>query len=171
MRTFSRGEGGFQKECRSVRRETGGFKKLHFERTYFVNGPLSVTHFSNEIFILKISSQTQAYIRNTIEADKNHIHHILNNIKQDKAFTVKMLISIQLAFSCMFLQLHKQDDALNLVVFFLLFSIFFNLFDPRAKRRAKTAKLRKKYQKVKEENRLLKEKKALAKKAKTDYEI
>ena len=109
--------------------------------------------------------------RSPFEADKNHIHHILNNIKQDKAFTVKMLISIQLAFSCMFLQLHKQDDALNLVVFFLLFSIFFNLFDPRAKRRAKTARLRKKYQKVKEENRLLKGKKALAKKAKTDYEI
>ena len=109
--------------------------------------------------------------KSPFEADKNHLHHILNNIKQDKAFTVKMLISMQLVFSCMFLQLHKQDDALNLVVFFLLFSIFFNLFDPRAKRRAKTARLRKKYQKVKEENRLLKGKKALAKKAKTDYEI
>lgn len=81
--------------------------------------------------------------------DKNHLHHILNNIKQDKAFTVRMLITIQLVFSCMFLQLHKQDDGLNLVVFFLLFLIFFNLFDPRAKRRAKTARLRKKYQKIK----------------------
>jgi UDP-GlcNAc:undecaprenyl-phosphate GlcNAc-1-phosphate transferase len=80
--------------------------------------------------------------------DKNHLHHILNNIKQDKAFTVRMLITIQLVFSCMFLQLHRQDDGLNLVVFFLLFFIFFNLFDPRAKRRAKDARLRKKYQKI-----------------------
>ena len=83
-------------------------------------------------------------------ADNNHIHHILNNIKQDKKFTVKMLIYIQVVFSCMFLQLHGQDDALNLVIFLLLFSIFFNLFDPRARRRAKTARLRKKYQKEKE---------------------
>ena len=89
-------------------------------------------------------------------ADKNHLHHILNNIKQDKAFTVKMLLSIQLVFSCMFLQLHKQDDALNLLIFFLLFSIFFNLFDPRAKRRGKAAKLRKKYQKLKDEKKELK---------------
>lgn len=83
--------------------------------------------------------------------DKNHLHHILNNIKEDKVFTVRMLLSIQLVFSCMFLQLHKQDDALNLLVFFLLFSIFFNLFDPRAKRRGKNAKLRKRYQKLKEQ--------------------
>lgn len=89
-------------------------------------------------------------------ADKNHLHHILNNIKQDEAFTVRMLISIQLVFSCIFLQLHHQDDALNLLIFFLLFSIFFNLFDPRAKRRAKNARLRKRYQKLKEEKKELK---------------
>lgn len=89
-------------------------------------------------------------------ADKNHLHHILNNIKQDQAFTVRMLISIQLVFSCTFLQLHHQDDALNLLIFFLLFSIFFNLFDPRAKRRAKNARLRKRYQKLKEEKKELK---------------
>ena len=81
--------------------------------------------------------------------DKNHLHHILNNIKQDKAFTVRMLITMQLAFSCMFIQLHKQDDGINLVVFILLFFVFFNLFDPRARRRAKDARLRKKYQKIK----------------------
>jgi UDP-GlcNAc:undecaprenyl-phosphate GlcNAc-1-phosphate transferase len=109
--------------------------------------------------------------RSPFEADKNHLHHILNNIKQDKAFTVKMLISMQLVFSCMFLQLHKQDDSLNLVVFFLLFSIFFNLFDPRARRRAKTARLRKKYQKVKEENKLLKGKESSKKAIKAEYEI
>ena len=121
--------------------------------------------------------------RSPFEADKNHIHHILNNIKQDKAFTVKMLISIQLSFSCMFLQLHKQDDALNLVVFFLLFSIFFNLFDPRARRRAKDARLRKKYARIKYENKKLKENKIvkeeiieelkedIKKEIKKDYEI
>jgi UDP-GlcNAc:undecaprenyl-phosphate GlcNAc-1-phosphate transferase len=78
---------------------------------------------------------------------------------------------MQLVFSCMFLQLHKQDDSLNLVVFFLLFSIFFNLFDPRARRRAKTARLRKKYQKVKEENKLLKGKESSKKAIKAEYEI
>lgn len=83
--------------------------------------------------------------------DKNHLHHILNNMKDNKTFTVKMLLSIQLMFSCMFLQMHKQDDAMNLMIFILLFSIFFNLFDPRVKRRSKHAKLRKKYQKIKEE--------------------
>lgn len=113
--------------------------------------------------------------KSPFEADKNHIHHILNNIKQDKAFTVKMLISIQLTFSCMFLQLHKQDDALNLVVFLLLFSIFFNLFDPRARRRAKDARLRKKYARIKYENKKLKENKIakedIKKEIKKDYEI
>ena len=121
--------------------------------------------------------------RSPFEADKNHLHHILNNIKQDKAFTVKMLISIQLVFSCMFLQLHKQDDALNLVIFFLLFSIFFNLFDPRARRRAKDARLRKKYARIKYENKKLKENKIvkeeiieelkedIKKEIKKDYEI
>ena len=34
--------------------------------------------------------------------------------------------------------------------------IFFNLFDPRAKRRAKNARLRKRYQKLKEEKKELK---------------
>lgn len=94
--------------------------------------------------------------RSPFIADNNHIHHILNNIKQDKAFTVKTLITIQLAFSCIFLQVHRQDDALNLLSFLLLFAIFFSLFDPRARRRAKTARLRKKYQKDKEAKELIK---------------
>jgi len=91
-------------------------------------------------------------------ADKNHLHHILNNIKQDKAFTVKMLILMQLSFSTLFLQLHDKNDALNLLIFFLLFLIFFNLFDPRARRRDKNAKLKKKYLKEKKRNKSLKEK-------------
>lgn len=86
-------------------------------------------------------------------ADKNHLHHILENIKQNKAFTVRMLILMQLTFSSLFLQLHKQEDGLNFVIFFLLFLIFFDLFDPRAKRRTKDAKLRKKYQKLKDKKK------------------
>jgi UDP-GlcNAc:undecaprenyl-phosphate GlcNAc-1-phosphate transferase len=83
--------------------------------------------------------------------DKNHLHHILNNIKQDKAFTVRMLITIQLGFSCIFLQINQKDDVINLIVFILLFLIFFNLFDPRMKRRPENARIRKRYQKPKEE--------------------
>jgi len=88
-------------------------------------------------------------------ADKNHLHHILNNIKQDKAYTVKMILLMQLAFAVMFLQVYEQDEMLNLVAFMLLFLIFFNLFDPRARKRGKNAKLRKRYEKEK-----LKKKKA-----------
>jgi len=98
------------------------------------------------VFVRRIQRKISPF-----KADKNHLHHILNNIKQDKAFTVRMLISIQLVFSCMFLQLHRQDDGLNLIVFSLLFFIFFNLFDPRARRRTKDARLRKKYQNLKDE--------------------
>jgi UDP-GlcNAc:undecaprenyl-phosphate GlcNAc-1-phosphate transferase len=99
-------------------------------------------------------------------ADKNHLHHILNNIKQDKAFTVKMLLLMQLSFSVMFLQIYDQDELLNLVTFILLFLVFFNLFDPRAKKRPKDARLRKKYEKEKKKKKNLKEKLGLVKKKK-----
>lgn len=66
-------------------------------------------------------------------------------MKQDKSYTVKMLIKMQFVFSCMFLQLHDKSDGLNLVIFLFLFLIFFGLFDPRIRRRDKNAKLRKKY--------------------------
>jgi len=79
-------------------------------------------------------------------ADKNHLHHILNNIKQDKAYTVKMLIMLQFVFSCMFIQMHNKSNELNILIFLTLFLIFYGLFDPRMKRRGKNAKLRKKYQ-------------------------
>lgn len=92
------------------------------------------------------------------KADKNHLHHILNNMKQDKRFTVNMLLTIQFVFCCMFLQLHDKGDELNLIIFFLLFLVFFNLFDPRVKRRNDKFKLRKKYKKQKEKNKLLQEK-------------
>lgn len=91
--------------------------------------------------------------KSPFEADRNHLHHILDNIKQNKAFTVKMLIFMQLTFSCMFLQIYKQDDGLNLLIFFLLFLIFFDLFDPRARKRPKNAKLKKKYKRMKKEKK------------------
>lgn len=97
-------------------------------------------------------------------ADKNHLHHILNNIKQDKAFTVKMLLLMQLSFCVIFLQIYEQDELLNLITFTLLFLVFFNLFDPRAKKRPKNAKLRKKYEKEKLKKKILKEKLGLKKK-------
>jgi len=81
--------------------------------------------------------------------DKNHMHHILFNAKQDKAFTVKMLIYMQVTFSLMFIQIHHQDDFLNLLTFVILFLVFFNLFDPRIRRRPKTSFVRKKYNKKK----------------------
>jgi UDP-GlcNAc:undecaprenyl-phosphate GlcNAc-1-phosphate transferase len=99
-------------------------------------------------------------------ADKNHLHHILNNIKQDKAFTVKMLLLMQLSFCVIFLQVYDQDELLNLVAFILLFLVFFNLFDPRAKNRPKDARLRKKYEKEKKKKKNLKEKLGLVKKKK-----
>lgn len=73
-------------------------------------------------------------------ADKNHIHHILTNMKKDKHFTVKTLIKIQFAFSLIFLQVYKQDDMINLITFMILFSIFFSLFDPRFRVRKSTSK-------------------------------
>ncbi|HFU76681.1 MAG TPA: undecaprenyl/decaprenyl-phosphate alpha-N-acetylglucosaminyl 1-phosphate transferase, partial [Arcobacter sp.] len=82
--------------------------------------------------------------------DKNHMHHILFNAKQDKAFTVRMLIFMQLSFSLMFIQVHQQDDLLNLIMFGILFMVFFNLFDPRIRRRPKNAIIRKKHKKNKE---------------------
>jgi UDP-GlcNAc:undecaprenyl-phosphate GlcNAc-1-phosphate transferase len=99
-------------------------------------------------------------------ADKNHLHHILNNIKQDKAFSVKMLLLIQLAFTAIFIQVHHQDNFINLLTFIFLFLVFFNLFDPRAKKRAKDARLKKKYQKEKKKKKSLKEKLGLMKKDK-----
>jgi len=91
-------------------------------------------------------------------ADRNHLHHILNNIKQDKAYTVKMLLLMQLAFAVMFLQIYEQDEMLNLVTFILLFLIFFNLFDPRARKRGKDSRLKKKYLKEKKKKKRSKRK-------------
>lgn len=84
-------------------------------------------------------------------ADKNHLHHILNNMKRSKTFTVQTLIKIQLAFSLIFLQANQQDDMTNLIIFIILFSIFFNLFDPRFRIRGKNSRIKKQHKKLKKE--------------------
>lgn len=68
-------------------------------------------------------------------ADKNHIHHILYNMKRNKSFTVNTIIMIQSAFALIFLQVLDADDILNIILFLVLYLIFFNLFDPRGRKR------------------------------------
>lgn len=70
-------------------------------------------------------------------ADKNHLHHILLSFKKDKLFTVKSLVTIQIIFGLIFVQVFDKSDFINLILFILLFNIFFTLFDPRARYRKK----------------------------------
>lgn len=76
-------------------------------------------------------------------ADKNHMHHVLYNMKRNVKFTVGTLIMMQAAFSLIFLQVSQSKDILNLILFVLLYLIFFNLFDPRARRRHRKKKKKK----------------------------
>lgn len=78
-------------------------------------------------------------------ADKNHLHHILYKFKLDKKFTVNMLIMLQMIFSLIFIQFMQADSALTLFLFLVLFSVFFNLFDPRARIRNKKKKNKKEF--------------------------
>ncbi len=71
------------------------------------------------------------------KADKNHLHHILLNQKRDVRFTSTMLILMQIVFSVIGYRSIGQDDTWNVVLFVILFMIFFNLFDPRMRRRKK----------------------------------
>lgn len=73
-------------------------------------------------------------------ADKNHLHHILLKFKKDKLFTVSSLIRLQVLFALIFIQVYNKSDFVNLVLFILLFSIFFTLFDPRMRYRASKPK-------------------------------
>jgi len=68
-------------------------------------------------------------------ADKNHMHHFLLNIKGDERYTVLILIMMQIIFSLIGYQISKSDNSLSLILFVLLFYIYLNLFDQRAKRR------------------------------------
>jgi len=77
-------------------------------------------------------------------ADKNHLHHILLKFKRDKIFTVSSLLKLQVLFSLIFIQVYNKSDIVNLALFALLFSIFFNLFDPRMQYRKKPKRREKK---------------------------
>ncbi len=68
-------------------------------------------------------------------ADKTHIHHFMYNFKKDVRFVVVLLASIQCTFTLIGYQLRNADDFLSLLLFFLLFAIFFELFDQRIRRR------------------------------------
>jgi len=71
-------------------------------------------------------------------ADKNHLHHLLFNVKGDIRYTVIMLIMMQIVFSIIGYQVKQSDDLISLILFGLLFFIYLNLFDQRLKRRKKT---------------------------------
>jgi len=71
------------------------------------------------------------------KADKNHLHHILLKQKRDVRFTAQMLIMMQFVFSAIGFRLIGQDDSWNVVLFAALFIIYFNLFDPRGRKRKK----------------------------------
>lgn len=73
------------------------------------------------------------------KADKIHMHHILLKQKRDVKFTALMLIMMQFVFSMIGYRSIGQDDAWNVFLFMVLFVIFFNLLDPRMRRREKTA--------------------------------
>lgn len=77
-------------------------------------------------------------------ADKNHLHHILLNYKQDRLFTVTSILKFQVLFVFVFLQVNQSSDFINLFLFFMLFSLFFNLFDPRKSHRKKRKKKKRK---------------------------
>jgi len=74
------------------------------------------------------------------KADQNHLHHILHNQKRDVKFTTTILWMLQFVFSMIGYRSIGQDDTWNLVLFSVLFYIFFNLFDPRLRRRKKRRK-------------------------------
>lgn len=76
-------------------------------------------------------------------ADKNHLHHIILKYKGDKLYSVKLMIMMQIALSMIFLQVSQKSDLLNLILFVILFLIFFNFFDPRARYRPKKKKKKK----------------------------
>lgn len=71
------------------------------------------------------------------KADKNHIHHFLYKIKGNVAFTVVLLLAIQLAFSLIGYQLRDSAGILALVLFSTLFYIFLHFFDQRLRYRKK----------------------------------
>ena len=73
--------------------------------------------------------------RPLFEADKNHLHHFLFNVKGDTRYTVIILALMQVVFSIIGYQMGKENELLSLVLFGILFYLYLNLFDQRLKRR------------------------------------
>jgi len=73
-------------------------------------------------------------------ADKNHLHHFLYKTKVDVMFTVKLMVSIQMAFALIGYQLGTEENLLTIILFGILFYIFLNLFDQRIRRRKRVKK-------------------------------
>jgi len=80
--------------------------------------------------------------RPLFEADKNHLHHFLVNLKGDVQFTVMILVMMQTIFSIIGYQVSLSNNILSLFLFMLLFYVYLNLFDQRVKRRKKEKKKR-----------------------------
>lgn len=73
--------------------------------------------------------------KSIFNADKNHMHHFLFNVKGDVRYTVLILIMMQIIFSIIGYQISQANNSLSLILFILLFYIYLNLFDQRLKRR------------------------------------
>ncbi len=71
------------------------------------------------------------------QADKNHMHHFLYNVKGDVKYTVMILTMMQAIFSIIGYQVSQANNFISLILFGLLFYIYLNLFDQRLKRRKK----------------------------------
>jgi len=75
--------------------------------------------------------------KSLFEADKNHLHHFLFNIKGNVKFTVIMLMMMQGIFSIIGFQVQHSNNLLSILLFILLFYVYLNMFDQRLKRRKK----------------------------------
>jgi len=73
--------------------------------------------------------------KSLFQADKNHLHHFLFNVKGDTRYTVMILGSMQVVFSIIGYQMGKENELLSLILFCILFYLYLNLFDQRLKRR------------------------------------
>jgi len=73
--------------------------------------------------------------------DKNHLHHILYQMKYDVRYTVYILLLIQMAFSVITLDVYSGPDSYNILLFTIFYILFFGIFDPRFKRRKSSKKI------------------------------
>ena len=73
--------------------------------------------------------------KSLFEADKNHLHHFLFNVKGDTRYTVMILALMQVVFSIIGYQMGRANEFLSLILFGILFYLYLNLFDQRLKRR------------------------------------